>query len=352
VLDDRTVRVKIWAASGRIIYSDEPQLIGETFALGANEKTALATNLVDSYVSDLSRPENRFERGFGELLEVYLPLKAGTGEVVLFETYQEFASVQAQQRRMLLEFGPVLVGGLLLLLILEAPLAWSMARRLEVAGRERELLLTRAVDASEGERRRIASDLHDGVVQRLAGTGMSLSAAALRIDRDPGGPADEAVATAVRQGAAELREAVRELRTLTFKIAPAGLTPEGLPDALLDLIEPLRADGVETKLDYGDSTFDAKEARLVFRIAQEAVRNVVRHSGAKHLKIEVATTPAGRLLAVTDDGAGFDPQALAASHRDGHLGLALLQSLAEDGGATLTVRSASGEGTRVEMRLP
>jgi len=90
----------------------------------------------------------------------------------------------------------------------------------------------------------------------------------------------------------------------------------------------------------------------VFRIAQEAVRNVVRHSGARHLKIEVATTPGGRLLAVTDDGAGFDPQALAASHRDGHLGLALLQSLAEDGGATLTVRSASGEGTRVEMRLP
>ena len=111
VLDARTVRVKIWDASGRIVYSDESRLIGQTFPLGLDEQDALRSNLVDSGVSDLSRPENRFERPFGHLLEVYLPLKTPSGNKVLFETYQEFASVEAQQSRMMLEVGPVLLVG-------------------------------------------------------------------------------------------------------------------------------------------------------------------------------------------------------------------------------------------------
>ena len=96
VLDARTVRVKIWDESGRIVYSDESRLIGQTFPLGLSELDTLKSNVVDSDVSDLSRPENRFERPFGQLLEVYLPLKTPSGTAVLFETYQEFASVQAQ----------------------------------------------------------------------------------------------------------------------------------------------------------------------------------------------------------------------------------------------------------------
>ena len=338
VLDARTVRVKIWDASGRIVYSDESRLIGQTFPLGSDELDALQSNTVDSSVSDLTRPENRFERPFGKLLEVYLPLQTPSGQAVLFETYQEFASVQAQQSRMMLEVGPVLVVGLALLLVLEVPLAWSMARRLETAGVEREALLTRAIQASETERAKIASDLHDGVVQRLAGTAMSLGASSPR--DGPGAAA-----------ASELREAVRELRTLIVKIAPTGLTGETLADALADLVAPLRGEGVEAVVRYGACELDPQEARLMFRVAQEALRNAARHSSATHVTVEVETTPAGRTLTVTDDGRGFQPEVLATSRRAGHVGLTLLESIVEDAGATLAVTSSPGHGCRVEMRL-
>ncbi len=352
VLDARTVRVKIWDSSGRIVYSDESRLIGQTFPLGSNEQAALRSNLVDSDVSDLSRPENRFERPFGQLLEVYLPLQTPSGNRVLFETYQEFASVQAQQSRMMLEFGPVLIVGLLLLLVLEVPLAWSMARRLQMAGVEREALLTRAVEASETERRKIASDLHDGVVQRLVGTGMSLGAASRKVEKSGAGQTDPLMAQVLQKGASELREAVRELRTLIVKIAPTGLSGETLSDALTDLVEPMRASGIEAEVRFGECRLDPTEAKLMFRVAQEALRNVARHSGAKHVKVEVATLATGRTLTVSDDGRGFDPDALADSRREGHVGLTLLKSLAQDGGAQLRVVSSPENGSLVEMRLP
>jgi len=352
VLDARTVRVKIWDSSGRIAYSDESRLIGQSYPLGSNERAALQSNQVDSDLSDLTRPENQFERPFGQLLEVYLPLQTPSGTRVLFETYQEFASVQAQQTRMMLEFGPVLVVGLLLLLLIEVPLAWSMARRLERAGVEREALLTRAVEASEVERRKIASDLHDGVVQRLVGTGMSLGAASRSAEQGGSGQKDPLTAKVLQRSANELREAVRELRTLIVKIAPTGLSGETLSDALTDLTEPMRASGIEAEVRFGECRLNPAEAKLMFRVAQEALRNVARHSGAKHVTVEVATLPTGRMLTVFDDGRGFEPDTLASSRREGHVGLTLLKSLAQDGGAQLRVVSSPEKGTVVEMKLP
>jgi len=349
VLDARTVRVKIWDRTGRILYSDEARLIGETFPLGADELDALGSNKVDSSVSDLSRPENRFERPFGKLLEVYLPLQTPSGAMVLFETYQEFASVEAQQSRMMLEIGPVLLAGLLLLMVLAVPLAWSMARRLEAAGLQNAALLARAVEASETERKKIASDLHDGVVQRLVGTAMSLGAASRNGATQSG---DSAMAHALQGGAAELREAVRELRTLIVKIAPTDLTGDTLPDALEDLVQPLRASGVEAAVRCRDCRLDPEEAKLVFRVAQEALRNVARHAGAKRVTVDLASSVNGRTLTVSDDGRGLDPEELMASRRNGHVGLALLKSLAEDGGGTLRVTSTPGLGCSVELSLP
>jgi two-component system NarL family sensor kinase len=350
VLDARTVRVKIWDASGKILYSDEARLIGQSFNLGTDDLEALRANLVASSVSDLTRPENRYERNFGKLLEVYLPLRMPSGDKVLFETYQEFASVEAQQQRMMLQFGPVLGGALLLLLLLEVPLAWSMARNLQRAGVERETLLSRAVNASEGERRRIARDLHDGVVQRLAGTSMSLSATGAELERHRNGQSGP-VAETLRQNAAEIREAIRELRSLIVKIAPTGLTGDTLHDALTDLGEPLRAAGIDVEVDAEPCALEDGQALLIFRVAQEALRNVARHARATHVRVEVKKTAAGCTLAVSDDGKGFDPAVIGSSPRDGHVGLTLLHSLAEDGGGHLSVISTPGRGSRVEMTV-
>ncbi|MGZ8637632.1 MAG: sensor histidine kinase, partial [Actinomycetota bacterium] len=71
VLFDPVVRVKIWTADGSIVYSDESRLIGETYELGADELEAIDQGGVTAELSDLSAPENRFERGHGDLLEVY-----------------------------------------------------------------------------------------------------------------------------------------------------------------------------------------------------------------------------------------------------------------------------------------
>src|SRR3954451_2002915 len=79
VLRDNIVRVKLWTPDGRVIYSDEPRLIGARYPLGEDESDALRGGRVEAEVSDLSRPENRYERSAGKLLEVYLPLRGPNG---------------------------------------------------------------------------------------------------------------------------------------------------------------------------------------------------------------------------------------------------------------------------------
>ena len=71
VLSDQIVRVKLWDEDGRIVYSDEPRLIGQKFDLGADERQALRTGAPDAELSDVSEPENQYERDFGQLLEAY-----------------------------------------------------------------------------------------------------------------------------------------------------------------------------------------------------------------------------------------------------------------------------------------
>ena len=180
VLRGPIVRVKLWTPSGRVVYSDDRALVGQRFELGADEVASLRNGTVDSGVSDLSLPENRSERGLGKLLEVYLPVRTPAGQPLLFEAYQHFSSISSGARDVWLAFLPALIVALLALYLVQLPLAASLARRLRRGSREREELLQRAVDASADERRRIAGDLHDGVVQDLAGLSFGLSAAAER----------------------------------------------------------------------------------------------------------------------------------------------------------------------------
>ncbi|HEU0057136.1 MAG TPA: hypothetical protein VFQ08_07745, partial [Gaiella sp.] len=83
VLGERVVRVKLWAHDGRIVYSDEPRLIGTRFPLDAEKLDVLRTGATKASLSDLSGPENRFERGQGDLYEVYLPIRAPDGTPLL-----------------------------------------------------------------------------------------------------------------------------------------------------------------------------------------------------------------------------------------------------------------------------
>src|SRR4051812_8245330 len=187
VMRDGIVRVKVWDATGKIIYSDQPGLIGKRFPLGDEELETLRGMGVEAEVSDLSRSENRFDRFDEKLLEVYLPIRGPDGRPLLFESYQRFASVSASGRRLWTAFAPALIGGLLLLQLVNLPLAHSLVRRLRRGQEEREALLHRALDASQAERRTIAADLHDGIVQDLVAVSYSLSAEARRVNGHDGG---------------------------------------------------------------------------------------------------------------------------------------------------------------------
>jgi two-component system, NarL family, sensor kinase len=341
VLREPIVRVKVWNASGKIIYSDKHELIGSGYKLGEDELKALQGRTDDAEVSDLSRPENRFERPEKKLLEVYLGIRTPRGHPLLFEAYQRYSSISASGTRLWKRFLPALIGALVLLELAQIPLAWSLARRLQRGQREREALLRRAIDASEHERRRIAQDLHDGVVQTLAGVSFNLAAAAEEL------PEGSHARAAVEEGAEQARRSVRELRTLLVDIYPPTLQRAGLQAALADLLSGVGDAGcdVHLRVDPPELRLPPETEALLFRAAQESVRNVRAHAGADRLDVSVVQTNGRVALEVADDGRGFDPAASA----NGHFGLRILADIARDADAQFEVDSSPGRGTKVRL---
>jgi signal transduction histidine kinase len=336
-------RVKIWSADGEIIYSDRTELIGDRFELGEDEQAILRDGGTEAEVADLSRPENRFEQEFGGLLEVYTRIESPEGEPLLLEVYYRSSDVDARQREVFLPFLGITIGGLLALLALATPIIWVLTRRLTRASRDRERLLESAIDASDAERRRIARDLHDGVVQDLAGTAFAVSAVA----RDRSTPAESQ--HTLEEAGSSLRTGLRSLRSLLVEIHPPDLHVDGLASALEDLTAPATSAGLDVTVSVTgiDGASDAAVA-LVWRVAQEAVRNAMRHASAASLSVSVALVGDLLRLDVVDDGIGFDP---AAVRDPGRFGLRGLASLVDEAGGRLDVRSRPGAGTTVHLEV-
>jgi two-component system NarL family sensor kinase len=349
VLRDPVTRVKIWDSHGRIIYSDEHRLIGTRYVLPADELATLRGAGAQAEVSDLARPENRYERPQKKLLEVYLGIPGPGGEPLLYEEYLRYSSVAASGNRVWTSFGPALLVTLVLLELAQIPLAWSLARRLRRRQEEREMLLRRAIEASEGERRRIAGELHDGVVQNLAGVSYTLSAAAASMRNGAAADAPEIV----ERAAVETRASIRELRTLLVDIYPATLQRAGLAGALTDLVAVLQARDIATDLDLeADLRLPADQEPVLYRVAQEALRNVARHADATHVRVGAARENGMVVLTVDDDGRGFRPGLARRAEDNEHFGLRILDDLATEAGGRLTVESSPGSGTRVRVELP
>jgi signal transduction histidine kinase len=349
VLGSRIVRLKIWDASGRVVYSDDRALVGQRFDLPADEREVLrAAGRTVADVTDLEEPENRDERHFGKLLQVYLGVRTPSGRPLLFETYQPYGEITTASRRMWSASLSVLLGGLVLLYLVQAPLAYRMATRLRAAQEQREQLLLSALGASDKERRRIASDLHDGVVQGLAGASYTLSAVAERARAAGSGE----VAYTAGRTAIELRRWVRELRSLIVTITPPALHEQGLGASLSDLASTLEARGVSVEVQVPpDLELDEGTESLVYRAAQEAVRNVVRHAEASRVEMSLRRTDGLLRLEVADDGRGIDPTATGARRR-GSVGLELLRGLVAEHDGTLVVGPSAGGGTTLVLELP
>jgi signal transduction histidine kinase len=347
VLGGWVVRVKIWDGTGHVVYSDEHRLIGQRFAIEPDVQALLSAGKTGSVIgklSDLTEPENRFERSFGKLYEAYTVTRSPEGRLLLFEAYFRYSDVSHRSDQILGQFLPISIGGLLIFLALTIPLVWRLASRVRRAREERERLLRRAVDASDAERRRIAADLHDGVVQELAGASFALAAAAKRMPEAP------AVSASLDRVAAGVRQSMRSLRSLLVEIYPPNLHTEGLSAALGDLLAPLPGSGLSTSLNVpGNMDLPPDVAALVFRVAQEAVRNTQRHAQATVLAVRVELHEGAVVLVVEDDGRGFDPVVKAA---DGHVGLRLIADLAAEAGGEVKVVSRPDAGTLVRLEVP
>jgi two-component system, NarL family, sensor kinase len=341
VLHDPIVRVKIWGPDGTILYSDELRAIGQQYQSGAQELAGLANGQVEAEISDLTAPENTYERQFGSLLEVYTPIHTPDGTRLLFETYQRYSSIDAQRQQLFRDFAPVLVVALVAFALLLIPLGWILARRLQRSGREREALLQRSLEVSDHERRRIAGDLHDGPVQELAGLSMRVSAAAERTD-------DPQQQEVLRETAGAVRGSVRTLRSAIVGIYPPNLQASGLGPALEDLTSRLPREGLEVALDVEDpSGYGATVDELLYRGCQEALRNVEKHADASHVTIRVRREGALATFEVADDGRGVDP-----SGESEGLGLHIVSDLVQEAGGTLSVTPGAQGGTVVRMEVP
>jgi signal transduction histidine kinase len=279
---------------------------------------------------------------------VYLPIRTPSREPLLFEAYFRYSAVVASGARLWDSFAPISLGALLLLELVQLPLAWSLAQRLSKRVREREALLQRALDASEVERRQIASDLHDSVVQDLAGVAYSLAAAA----RQDGGGNGEV--TLLEESAGTVRESIKTLRSLLVEIYPPNLQEEGLESALSDLLVRTAGQGVTTELDVSalHAPLSTPVAALVYRAAQEGLRNARNHAHATNVVVRVSTSGDHAVLEVQDNGQGFDADTATAQAAEGHVGLKGIAGLASDAGGALQVRSELGEGPTFRVEVP
>ncbi|MCJ1688530.1 sensor histidine kinase [Rathayibacter sp. VKM Ac-2927] len=353
VLDASLVRVKVWDASGRILYSDEPRLVGRVFVRDAEDLEGFEVSTVQAEVSDLQEPENVYERGSGRLLEAYRSVRTPSGETLLFESYFRYDEVVDRSGELWRSFAAISLGSLVVLVLLLLPVLRRLLTLIERSRRHREALLQRALDASADERRRIAATVHDGAVQDLAAASFAVHARAKRADAD----GDAELAAELRTVAGTVHAGLGGLRSLLVDIYPPSLAQSGLSAALEDLATTTRARGVPVEVDVPSrSGLDPAGERLVFHVTHEALANVVKHAQAETVRVRLRRSRSrmGRsvVLDIVDDGVGFDADAVLTDPKHGHFGLQILRDLARENGAELSLRTAPGAGAHWRLEGP
>ena len=218
---------------------------------------------------------------------------------------------------------------------------WSSQR----AEREAHTLGGRLITAYEDEGRRLARELHDDITQRLAGVAMETATL---------GRIAEPVARAAAEQAigGELAALSRDVHALSYRLHPSVIDDLGLAEALRSECErAARRGAIEVGFD-GDAangTERGERALCLFRVAQEALRNAMRHAQAKQVRVRLQHEAGGTAVSVVDDGIGFDA---AAQRERASLGLASMHERVALLGGRLDIRSRRGEGTSVHAWLP
>jgi len=255
-----------------------------------------------------------------------VPIVAADGVIGSFYlTEKEGADIFSDEDQELIE-----------LLASHAAIAITNARLYE---RSRELSILE-------ERNRLALELHDAVSQKLFSLVLTAESAETLLERD-----GEAARAQVERLKALSREALDELRSLIMELRPPDLDRDGLCGALRKHVEVVRElHGVEIELNVDDavSAGDGRDQE-VFRIAQEALQNALRHAHAQHVRLRLGRADGQLTLEVRDDGVGFRPD--DPELRSRRLGLTSMEERAGRIGGRLEIHSAPGQGTDIKLEV-
>jgi len=368
-LRDAVVSFRIWSTDGRVLYSPFADLIGQRFDM-SGERGAAARGDVIGDISDLSDPENVYERArWSRLIELYLPVRAsGSSKVIaVAEFYQLPDELEAEVTRdrliaWALVAGATVLAYLALVRVVRQGSDTILRQQDELRRRIDELsdllaqnarlndrirhAAARTTALTEQERRRIGADLHDGPSQNLAFAMLRLDAVEGRLDE--AGRSDDpdlqAVKGAVNEALTDMRAIAAGLRTPEIERA----TPAEIVQRAAAAHERRADDRAVVDVAAAPPSAPLATKIALYRILSEALSNVARHGSGP---VGVRVSQAGEFLSleVTDGGPGFDPNFRAG---EGHLGLAGMRERTELLGGRFELDSGPGRGTKIRAFLP
>ena len=232
----------------------------------------------------------------------------------------------------------------------ELPLLGLLANQVTLAVRNARAYLYSEELAIFDERNRIAREIHDGIAQSLAFTAMKLDLAERILERDP-----ERVRSELVSAKTTLREQIKEVRRSIFALRPLNLERLGFMETMRQYVKDFgEQNSVKTTLEItGDPKLSPTNEAVMFRILQEALNNIAKHSRANKVFVNLSANSTGTSLSVTDDGVGFDPAKLTGIVSSvGGLGLQQMRERIEARGGQFGYISTLGAGATVSASLP
>lgn len=210
-------------------------------------------------------------------------------------------------------------------------------------------LLKAAIGAQEDERRRIAAEIHDGILQNISALFLRAEEARMFIDAEDPDKAIDSLGRLQEQ----IRQQMDDIRDFIFEVRPPSLDEIGLGPTLRAMVERAAGDhAIEGKFsdDLGEERLDdGSKETILYRTAQEALRNVTKHAKADQVVVSVGRDGKQAVLVISDNGKGMTPE----DHtKHGHFGIQTMRERIELAGGDLQITSSPGEGTRLEARLP
>ena len=328
--DTEADRLRIAAADGE--GTDAYGLVGVELELGGTKTGRVLqrgrSERVDSVLDD-PEIDQQVARRMGVRSALYVPLIAGARPIGVVVVHDKLGPTSA--------FGDEDVR-------LAESLAVRAATAVELSQRVSRDAIRRVVEAQENERARLARELHDETGQALTSVLLGLKSLDDRVETAEG-----------RTTVAELRELVvstlQDVRRLAVELRPAALDDFGLVPAierLRDLVTEQSGISVEVRSEIGDQRLSPETETTLYRIAQEALTNVVKHADARSVRMRLSRSGNRIVLVVQDDGRGFEPESV----RDGGVGLLGMRERIALVGGRLTIESTEGGGTMLTAEVP